>query len=303
MKFFILGLALSIQAQAGVNVVYGEDNRKDLYEVTNPQYLKWASSTAAMIPKELINTKSSNSETQILTSTFTLENTMNVCSTEKFSQQANVASCSGFLISPTKLVTAGHCYVMSAPTPKAACANFKWVFNYGLTTQDRELSKGYSADDIYSCKNVVIARMDTNDFAVIELDRPVVGHAPLSFRKSGTPNNGDPLVVIGHPSGLPTKIADDAKVLSNPEGNMFATNLDTFQGNSGSVVINTKTGLVEGILVQGRADYIQKDPANENSCLIVNTCENEGGACLDSEYQTLPGEIVVKITSILNYLN
>ena len=46
-----------------------------------------------------------------------------------------------------------------------------------------------------------------------------------------------PLVVIGHPSGLPTKIADGAWVRNNESEYYFVTNLDTFGGNSGSAVL------------------------------------------------------------------
>ena len=302
----LLLLVTTGSAFASVNdikVVYGEDNRKDLYQVTNANYKTWAQSTAAMIPQEIVSLKNLGINGAQIAVGATLSSEMNVCTTERFSSQYIGPVCSGFLVSPTKLVTAGHCYIMSAPTPKEACARFKWVFNFGLDTADRNLATGYSKDDIYSCKNVVVAKMDKfNDFAVIELDRPVVGHNPLPVRQSGEVAIGEELVVIGHPSGLPTKVADDAYVSMNPAGTKFVADLDTFQGNSGSAVFNAKSGMIEGILVQGRTDYVPRDPNDESSCLIVNKCERGGGACTDGANQQLPGEVVTKISSILKYI-
>ncbi len=63
------------------------------------------------------------------------------------------------------------------------------------------------------------------------------------------------LVVIGRPSGLPTKVADGAQVRSVNDVFLVA-NLDTYGGNSGSAVFNAVTGVVEGILVRGDTDYV-----------------------------------------------
>ena len=51
------------------------------------------------------------------------------------------------------------------------------------------------------------------------------------------------------------KIADGAWVRKNTNPVFFQTNLDAFGGNSGSPVLNSETGEVEGILVRGEIDY------------------------------------------------
>ena len=97
-------------------------------------------------------------------------------------------------------------------------------------------------------------------FSVIELDRPVTNHAPLKMRLAGEPRVNDDLTVIGHPSGLPTKIAGGAKLRSLHNGFIRAS-LDTYGGNSGSAVFNSSTFEVEGILVRGETDFVVKsDP-------------------------------------------
>src|SRR5690606_13166453 len=94
--------------------------------------------------------------------------------------------------------------------------------------------------------------------------------APLSIRRSGSAQVGDELVVIGHPAGLPVKVAGGAQV-RHLERDYFIANLDTFGGNSGSAVFNVHTGEVEGILVRGELDFITR-----NGCRVSNQCADSG---------------------------
>ena len=131
------------------------------------------------------------------------------------------------------------------------------------------------------------------DYAIIELDREVLGREPLAFRTFGKPNKGDELVVIGHPSGMPLKISDNAYISSFTNNIFFTANLDTFTGNSGSPVFSKhlvkRNGKlvpqVEGILVRGDRDYIY-DP--EKRCSYIHWCDKNKGC---------HGEDVTRITS------
>jgi hypothetical protein len=75
---------------------------------------------------------------------------------------------------------------------------------------------------------------------------------------------------IGHPSGLPQKFIDGASIiqLSDAERNID-TDLDAFQGNSGSPVFDASTGVVIGITSHGHADHV-RDP--EKLCKIPKIC-------------------------------
>ncbi len=128
-----------------------------------------------------------------------------------------------------------------------------------------------------------------NDFAIIKLDRPVAGRTPLKVRTSGKVDASSELIVIGHPSGLPSKVTEGGSLRLNDNGVYFVANLDTFSGNSGSVVLDAKTGIVEGILVRGENDYI---PGPGGSCNVVNVCEE--GKCR--------GEDVTRITNLSKFL-
>ncbi len=90
-------------------------------------------------------------------------------------------------------------------------------------------------------------------------------------------------MVIGHPAGLPTKIAGGAQGRDRTNEGFFTANLDTYGGNSGSAVFNSLTGLVEGILVRGEQDYMQK-----GDCRVSNLCPVDG----------CRGEDVTKISNV-----
>jgi hypothetical protein len=150
---------------------------------------------------------------------------------------------------------------------------------------------------------VVAAVLDINlDYAVIKLQRPVTNRAPLTYRTTGKISQSQSLVVIGHPSGLPTKITDGGKVTLNVERTKFSTNLDTFHGNSGSAVFDAKTGIIEGILIQGKTDYLPHDLKNPNSCMIVNKCDELANNCSTGPEEMNPvkwGEVVLRMDQVI----
>jgi V8-like Glu-specific endopeptidase len=255
-----------------VDVIYGKDNRKDLYEVTSELYLELARSTAGMISHSAIQPLA-NETYKISGDPLT---SRGICAKEKFSNQISAANCSGFLVGEDLLATAGHC-IRNATD----CASYSWVFDYALTSSSqKEITVPKSS--IYKCKEVIrtiVNPTDMMDYALIRLDRKATNRKPLEFRKAGSPKVGDNLVVIGCPTGIPLKVADAAKVRSL-KGTHFVTNLDTYGGNSGSPVFNADTGLVEGILVRGETDYV-RDPSG---CAVSNVCADTGCRGEDVSY-------------------
>ena len=273
--FLALALLVSGQVMAStkqIDVIYGDDNRVDVFESKNSLYVELAKSTAAMISPN--NLKASRGEVTI--SGGTLE-ARGVCSSERFSKQISAANCSGFLVGEDILVTAGHCI-----TSEADCKNNKWVFDYKVDSAEQG-NVNVSSSNVYSCKKIISRALDQvtkDDFAVIQLDRKT-DRRPLEFRRKGQVTRWSELVVIGHPTGLPTKIADGAHVRSYA-GKYFVANLDTYGGNSGSAVFNAKTGVVEGILVRGENDYVR----GPQGCMVSNVCKNDSCRGEDVTYIT-----------------
>ncbi len=244
-------------------VIYGSDDRQDVANHHDAQLVNLASSVAGQVK---------NSKLHSLDSEFygfpkrTLRD-MGICKSERFSEQYTLPRCTGFLVAKDILVTAGHCVASASD-----CSGHKWVFDY--TAGKEKIAK----KDVYSCKQVLGQKLTagifaTKDYAIVKLDRKVEGRTPLRLKMKGNPKTGTEIAVIGHPSGLPLKIAGGAKV-TKKRINFFYANLDTYGGNSGSPVFDENSGEVLGILIQGARDYIRSP---NQFCQVSNRVSNSGG--------------------------
>jgi len=268
---FIIVTAVEFAYATTPDVIYGEDNRIDTVESKNSFHKKLAAGTAAHILRSeirLVNGKATF-EDYVLGDFISGNLGGEMCDDERFKKQVAYSNCSGFLVAPDIIVSAGHCFQGNE------CSTYDWVFNY-KTAKAGDLTVTINEDDVYHCKEVISAegpRMGRGtDYAVIRLDRPVKGVTPLKVAAK-SPSVGTPLVMIGHPSGLPQKIADGAsvkKILAKG----FNANVDAFGGNSGSAVFNEKTGEVVGILVNGANDYTLD---SESGCIRVAKLSQEDG--------------------------
>ncbi|MFT6069182.1 MAG: V8-like Glu-specific endopeptidase [Bacteriovoracaceae bacterium] len=273
-----VSMTLSFSVMAGDKVVYGDDDRLDLFEATNALHLDLAKSTAAMISHSKL-TDNGDGTTSVSGGALS---SRGICKSAKFADQITAANCSGFLVGKDLLVTAGHCI-----TSMSACKNSAWVFDFAVETSDDD-AKAVPTSSVYKCVEIIerdLNRGTKDDYALIRLERNVDDRDALTVRTSGKVADGTELVVIGHPTGLPSKIAAGAVVRNNNGPVFFNSNLDTFGGNSGSAVFDSKTGTVEGILVRGETDYVYD---STRGCRVPKQCTNEG----------CRGEDVTRITNI-----
>lgn len=263
-----------------IDVIYGPDDRKDLYQVSDPQILERARSTVMLVQDYKVSSFSSDTY-QISGQTYGVAHQL--CTTEKFWNQKAAGFCSGSLIAPDIVLTAGHCL----PT-EGSCQNTKFVFGYGYDSVNSSPDK-VSKTDVYGCEELIHTEDDFYgaDFALVRLDRQVLDRDPLPIRTSGMVSQGEAVMVVGHPSGLPTKVASNARVRSSQHPKFFTTNLDAYGGNSGSAVFNESSGLIEGILVRGPGNFLW-----QSGCYASLTCTNNG--CL--------GVDVTRVSEIYPYL-
>ena len=250
MKVITLLLLLSLSAYATQKGIYGEDNRLEVYQVEDKSLVEASHSTASMISKYKLGT---SDEGIIITDSRTLRQKRFVCEDEPFAKQMAPIDCSGFLVAPDIIVTAGHCMAS-----KNSCKDNVWVFDYHAD-ENGEAQVVLDKNNIYGCKELIEGALDPwffgRDHAIIKLDRPVIDREPLKYRKIGKVEDDANLAVIGNPSGLPTKVTLDGHIRKNDNPYWFSTNLDAFGGNSGSAVLDEDSGLVEGILVRGDEDF------------------------------------------------
>lgn len=265
-------------ADDGPKVVYGTDDRIDVYAETDPDRLTWAASTCGLMSQSSLQEGVDGSFT-IRTSNY------DVCEEEPFSDQPTAMSCTGFMVGEDLIATAGHCY------DAGDLSGTRFVFGFVMEDANTPVLT-VSADQVYRGIELVgQANSGGLDYAIIRVDRPIVAPGAVAFdiQREGVIEVGAPVGVIGHPAGLPLKLAfgDNTAVRSNDETGYFVANLDTYGGNSGSPVIDPLTGVVEGILVRGETDFV-----TVGNCSMSNVVSNSGGR----------GEDVSKTTTFMQYV-
>jgi hypothetical protein len=246
-------------------IIYGKDDRLDAYQVSSQPILDLWDSTAAMVLRS--DLKDNGDGTYTLPSA-TFGETERMCVGEPFRDQPNPARCSGFLVAPDLMATAGHC----AGSPPD-CASVAFVFGFRMLDATTPVLT-FPKSQVYLCSGVVGTRMpdDLSDWAVVQLDRPVPDHKPLRIRRDGKIADGQRHFMIGHPEGLPGKFDGGAWVRDNSPATYFVSNLDAYGGNSGSAVFNADTHIVEGMLVAGDAQSL----IQSGDCWLSNRCPDDG---------------------------
>jgi hypothetical protein len=249
------------------DLVYGTDDRREWYQLTDPAQRRAAESTAALFRFSALSRRRDGAITVRGASTYGA--TQNLCAEEPYRAQPDAAFCSGFLVAPDVIATAGHC-VDSAQD----CASIAFVFGYRMNSASAA-GTTFPAGDVYFCR-AVLGREETgtSDWALIRVDRAAANRTPLAVRRSGIVANNQPLVVMGHPSGIPLKVAGNATVRNNRPAAYFEANLDSYAGNSGSPVLDAQSLTVEGILVRGNEDFAL-DAARR--CFRSNRCDDVAG--------------------------
>lgn len=258
-------------------VIYGEDGRHDVYEIRDQAILIRAYSTVALVEAGDLNL--AGGLWQLRGTNFRNQN--NLCASEPYGDQNTAAFCSGSLVAPDTILTAGHCI-----TSASSCHNTRFVFGF-VVSQPGLTHQSFVNDDVYECSSVVHTQApnDGADFAVVKLNRPVVGRTPL-VRSNRTVSVSDKVYVIGHPVGLPMKITLGGKV-RKVNSSYFVANLDTYGGNSGSPVFNETTGDLEGVLVRGENDFV-----SSGGCTVSYRCSED----------SCRGEDVTRIDQVEKYL-
>ena len=231
--------------------IYGVDNRKDFYELENPKLKELSKAVAFQVQRhrELSGWKFLKRWT-ILTDSFYNKN---VCSDQDFSYQpAMLNNCTGVLVGPKLLLTAGNCMT------EHYCWNdlYYWMFNYSLKSKDNFSNKRLRKN-FYTCKKVIKRVYDpknANSYTLLELNKVVEGVKPVKVNFNDNLSIGDELITMGHIDGLPLKIAPDSQVKDMNE-KLFILNSDIAGSSKGSPVFNAQTYELEAIQIYGSNNY------------------------------------------------
>ena len=265
-SFFLVSLAEAKLPPTivGIDAIYGKDDRELITSASTSSLKKLAKSVAMIVTVDHL-------EIGFLRTTIrakALKENLNMCVSENFVSKPSLTSCTGFLVAPDLVATAGHCF-----QTEEDCANKKIIFEVDAQNQNR---KGYAvlSKNVYSCKEIVTSVLsDDRDYALIRLDR-VTKRTPLKLSRVERIDNSASVFMIGHPFGLPLMYSKNSTISDNNNSFIFKTFLDSFEGNSGSPVFNSKTLEVEGILVNGQEDLVLD---SDLECYRNRTYEGAGG--------------------------
>lgn len=249
-------------------VIYGEDDRQEIKDVQDQDALRNSGSVAAIFKTSDV-VDNGDGTVSLPSSTMAQQfegGGSPLCDDEPFRSQPAGAICTAFLVGENLVATAGHCLNQSNIGTR------RFVFGYHMISEN-EAAVNVPSADVYAGTELLGWELDNDgaDWAVVRLDRKVEGRTSLVIQRSNKVADGTRLYVIGHPAGLPKKLAGEAEVRSNDNEEFFVANLDTYGGNSGSPVFNANTHEVEGILVRGETDF-----QSIGSCVVSFTCPVQG---------------------------
>jgi hypothetical protein len=287
----IITVVMSTFLYANVNKsIYGNDNRR-LIRSLDPDnsldqiYLHYSPSILAQIPSWRITEQTKNT---IAIETKTLRSGLKFCADEKFLEEPIVSSCTAFLVAPNMIMTAGHCV-----KDKFECKKNTWVLDYHNNDDNLYIDNKitFNKDKTFQCAELITqAENQKVDYAIIRLDRAIDDRPMLKIRKNGKTDSKEPLILFGHPLGMPLMVSDQIFIRDNSLEYVFKTNADSFSGNSGSPLIGLNSGLVEGILIKGDDDFVMDSKENCNKTVKCHDKDCRGETVLRSNY--LPNKYI-----------
>jgi S1-C subfamily serine protease len=229
-------------------VIFGADDRVEVYEVTEPA-LEEAVRRAvpAMVRASVLRVDDATGA--VTFASRPLGPSHGLCAGEAHFDQPSAASCSATLIDDDLVLTAGHC------VDGWACADQRFVFGWYYDAAGELHAR--STSDVYACAEVVVTEYTrSNDYAIVRLDRAPPG-PPMEVRATPVVV-GEPVSLAGYPFGIPMKVVEGGAITATLSRSRFYARLDAQPGNSGSGVFDAELRVL-GDLTNGPVEALTRD--------------------------------------------
>jgi V8-like Glu-specific endopeptidase len=265
--FLFLSSALARAEAIHPDVVYDSDDQIELHQVKNSVSYFSAQTTVALFESMYLH-DDGNGFTSVVGPTF--GEYANLCKGERFAEQPSASFCSGVLVAPDVVLTAGHC------VEDGFCKDTKFALDYFIDSPTRDPRK-LETRRIFECDKVIAQRVEDDgglDFALIKL-KSIATSSPAPLNHRPMPK-GQEITMIGFPAGIPMKVVEGAKVVWS-NNKVANARLDAFVGNSGSPIFDSHTGDLMAILVSGETDFVwdKKQQCNRVKVCGGRWCEGE----------------------------
>jgi V8-like Glu-specific endopeptidase len=247
-------------------LIYGADDRRDVYEVDDPELRTIATEATVALITSLRLTVDDDGFIQFEAQS--LQEAQKVCPEQRFAEQPVLPFCSGVLIDDDLILTAGHCLKSGQRKPEEACREVSFVFGFHYRAPGT-LSE-IVASDVFGCRELVAfsapgSNGEGSDYALVRLDRAPRERTPARLAAASTLTGGaadaaaegvigDRVHLIGNGAGLPTKVDSGGKVAGIHAGTYLVADTDSFGGGSGSGVFDASMSLL-AVQVRGLYDW------------------------------------------------
>jgi hypothetical protein len=220
--------------------VYGVDGRENVANAGEP-WATLASRMVAQVPNADFDAVAGKPEAF---AEYSATRRRLFCTEERFSSEPSLADCSGILLAPDLVLTAGHCLT------RYTCDTHVYVRGF-LASDDG--ASPLARDQARHCRRIeLIEGGDAGDYAFLRLDAPF-DSPPVMPVRAIPPEQGTPVFLFGFSLGLPLKLRSANVVSVARDGASFASDADAFAGDSGGGVFD-ESGTLLGLILRGQTD-------------------------------------------------
>lgn len=242
-----------------------DDNRKDYFLVNKQEVKDNFKGVAVVMFKKQIKEGGIFKSRQLSEKEFKVgTKTYSGCSTNKYFEQFILAQCTAFAISRWHIVTAGH------EINKKNFRDYEFVFDMIVEGESNFPNKILSSNRFRPLKIEKHKYLKDSglDYTILRVDKPIPVDRILKVNLNYPFDKLSRIYTIGAAEGLPLKYAPDGFIDQVVGDKLLSTDLNVFEGNSGSPVFNQQHEVI-GMILSGKEKHFLN---RKTMCVSTNSC-------------------------------